>query len=107
MQRNDLDNEVEKILHSLDGVERARLSPFFYTKVKTRLQTRVEKVDRVAWTWALTAMVVLLVLNVLVMIKEDLRSNDDYGTDDIEFLTEEYSVNTFNIYEEEQLEEDE
>ncbi|UII29343.1 hypothetical protein LVD15_13210 [Fulvivirga maritima] len=107
MKKEDINNEVEKTLHSLDGIKKAELSPFFYTRVKARLQNRTEKVSTMQWTWALTAVVILLVLNVFVLIKGEVLSDDDYSNDDIEFLTQEYSVNTFDIYEEEQLEEDE
>jgi len=37
--REQIQNEVERTLESLDGLERAETTPFFYTRLMARLET--------------------------------------------------------------------
>ena len=63
-----MDNEeIEKALRSLDGIERASPSPFFSTRVQARLARRLAEKTRPSWVvrpaYALASLGLVLVLN--------------------------------------------
>ncbi len=71
----DIQRKIEDALGSLDGIQPAAPSPFFYT----RLMARIEKKEKNVWeTWsgvvsrpavALSTLVLVLFFNALVLFK--------------------------------------
>jgi hypothetical protein len=79
-QKNNMEKRIEQALSSLDGVQRATPQPFFYTRLKARLE-QTEKgvwesvssfITRPAMLIATVCMVLLL--NVAVLYKNHISS---------------------------------
>lgn len=77
----DLNKKVQDALDSLDGIQRAEIQPFFYT----RLRARMEKSPKTGWELisailarpvvAIAAIVLVVVLNFFILIREEAPSS--------------------------------
>ena len=88
--------KIEEILNSLDGINRAAIPDFFYTRLKVRMEKSLEPSIKKSWVlrpaFALTTLAALLLINAVVILKGD----DDTATNDSETLQSiaaEYSLN--------------
>ena len=94
MMDKHVDEEIEKTLESLNGIERLQSKPYFYTRLQTRL-------DRAAanpfhWQWALAGMLLILALNTVAYIKFWPGSTvDEYAMDQ---LVVEYNLEWPSLY---------
>ncbi len=95
-------SKVEEILGSLDGVKRASMPAFFYTRLKARMETPApQRPWMLRPVYALAALVVVLLINAAVILKED-HSNDNNtvaattDTDTLQSIAAEYSLNDNN-----------
>lgn len=72
-------NEIEKTLNSLDGIQRPEANPFLYKKVMNRLHRKeavvISITPRVVWQ-AVACFAIIIALNVFVC----LRSNNNENT---------------------------
>jgi hypothetical protein len=80
MKSEDLHNNIEQSLSSLDGIKRAAAPDFFYT----RLQARMEKeLTTPAWipfgkpVWLIATLLVFLVLNTMMIKQSRLSKTND------------------------------
>lgn len=68
-----IENEVEKTLRALDGIERAEPKPFLYTRLKARIEQRAESKNRVMWhlrpAYLVASLVLLVGLNVWAVVQ--------------------------------------
>ncbi len=83
MKKNPhIDEEVERTLQSIDGIERASPKPFFLTRVEARLnrQRAPEPATawafRPAWVAASLGLVLLLNLSAVVYVREQLVQHE-------------------------------
>ena len=92
--------QVEEILGSLDGSQRAAAPDFFYTRLKARMERGLEQAQSLNKSWllrpafAITALAVILLINAFVILKND--ASKDTATNDVETLQSiaaEYSLN--------------
>lgn len=78
-----MEDELEKTLHALDGMERAEPKPFLYTRIQGRLERR--RADTYSRIWQLkpayviASVALLIVLNVAAMLVYS-RSQRQSGT---------------------------
>ncbi|MEJ0103019.1 MAG: hypothetical protein WDO19_10865 [Bacteroidota bacterium] len=76
IQKNNIDQRVEETLNSLDGIQQASAGPFFYTRLKARLeQTEKSVLDAISSFISRPAMVfaticVVLLLNMIVLFRK-------------------------------------
>jgi hypothetical protein len=79
-QKNNMEKRIEETLNSLDSIQRAAPQPFFYTRLKARIE-QAEKgtwemvssfITRPAMLFATVCMV--LVLNAAILYKSHLSS---------------------------------
>lgn len=67
------EEEIEKTMQSLDGIERAKTDDFFYARLQERLQNRKTSSTRFelkpALTLAVAAVLVLLVVNIFTIVQ--------------------------------------
>ena len=94
--------KVEEILNSLDGINRAAIPDFFYTRLKARMEKSLEPSIKKSWilrpAFALTTLAAVLLINAVVILKGD-TGKDDTATNDSETLQSiaaEYSLNDNN-----------
>ena len=90
-----IERQVNKILASLDGLQRAPADPYLYQKVIGRLeQDRAGRRVNPAWAWRLAAICLLLLgLNVLSWIR--FHKTETAGTEtSVQRLYSDYISNT-------------
>ncbi len=77
-----IDEEIEKTLRSLDGIERAVPTPYFLTRAQARLNQRTAPhrlaswLFRPAWVAASLGLVLLLNVSAVVYIQERLSQHE-------------------------------
>lgn len=104
--KKDINEKIEQILHSLDGVQQAAPTPFFFTRLEARMKNKKSIWEKVSYLMARPAVAFagvafIIFLNALVIftLPNDKNQNTKQGT---ELATvDEYSqVNTnFNEFE--------
>ena len=99
--QEDIDKKIAKTLSSLDDVERAKANPFFYT----RLKAKMEEEKRGFWalftipqfSMAVASVFLLLCLNFYLMINYELNASTQ--TDEVSTFISDYQINVGDIYE--------
>lgn len=85
-----IEQEIDKIMASLDDIEQAKSRPFFYTRLEAKMQQRyipsTKIVLRPAFVWSFLALI--LVLNVGVMIHYSQKNNTSKGQNASTFAQE-------------------
>lgn len=76
-RRTDIEQKVQEALESLDGIQRAEPQPYFYTRLKARLQ----RDERTVWETigsfmsrpavVAAGLCMVVVLNVFVLFRQD------------------------------------
>lgn len=89
MKSEDIHNNIEHAMASLDGMQRAAAPDFFYT----RLQARMEKeLTTPAWipfgkpVWLIATLLVFLVMNTIAIKQSKLSNSSNYNTRDVSSL---------------------
>jgi hypothetical protein len=96
---------IDNILNSMDGISRAELSPFFYTRVQANLDKRLEPA---ASFWllvtkpavSLVTFSLLLLLNIAA-INYFIKSGKQTATQEstgIQGFAQEYNLTTTSVY---------
>jgi hypothetical protein len=92
-------NKTEEILNSLDGAQRANAPSFFYTRLKARMEKGMAIAPRSSWrlrpAFAFTALLIVLLVNALVVLKNKNNTPEVTANNDVESyqsLAAEYSV---------------
>jgi hypothetical protein len=78
--KNDIQNKVQQALDSLDGIQRAEPQPYFYTRLRARLQRN----ERTIWETmgsfmarpvvAVAGLCLILLMNAAILLRQ---SNND------------------------------
>jgi len=96
----DIEKKINSTLNSLEGLGKAEVSPFFYSKLEVRMQDELtSSIGRFAFIGNLRmSMAVLGVVLILNFASLFLLSNSDQettgGDSDIELFTQEYFSGT-------------
>ena len=77
--------EIEELLRSLEGIERATPRPFFATRTEARLEARLEQTRPQPLTWAfrplmlvgMLALILALNLSALALYRQQLSTAED------------------------------
>ncbi|MEM1406552.1 MAG: hypothetical protein AAGG59_07245 [Bacteroidota bacterium] len=89
-----LKREVDKTMGSLDGVTKLKTSPYFYARLKARMEQ--ETSWTASWKWSLAGTMVVIILNVVVMLNYSYSRVSEEEV--IEQLAIEYSSEGPSIY---------
>ncbi|MBM3412607.1 MAG: hypothetical protein FJY19_04410 [Bacteroidetes bacterium] len=76
--KQDVNNQIEKILGSLDQVNRATLSPYFYSRLRTRMEAdrqHSSKEFTLRPIFAILVLTVMLAINVYLLVNQS--GNDE------------------------------
>jgi hypothetical protein len=100
--RKPIQEEVEKTLNSLDGIQRADANPYLFTRIKARLETE----EKSFWSRALTflsrpsvavpAIVLTILINTVIFF--EFKSEKVQIPQDQAFASE-YNLSDNTIYE--------
>ena len=94
---------VERIIASLDGLQKATTPDFFYTRLVGRMQNKMEP-ERKAFfqlrpVFVTAALSIVLIVNIVSLTrlnKQSVQTNKGAG---IESFAEAYAMNTATVYE--------
>lgn len=76
-QKKTIDAKIEQVLESVDGIRRATPQPWFYARVKARLQREEKSVWEVIGSVlsrpavAMAGLAMILMLNIIVLSKQN------------------------------------
>ncbi len=96
---NDRNKKIEDILGSLDGVQKATMPDFFYTRLKARMEKGFEPASKKSWVlrpaFALTALAAVLLINAIVILNGDADKTGTIANDPDTFqsIAAEYNLN--------------
>ena len=97
---NNRNKQVDEILGSLDGSQRAAVPDFFYTRLKARMEKGLEQGQSLNKSWllrpafAITALAVVLLINAFVILKDDAtKDNSTNEVETLQSIAAEYSLN--------------
>lgn len=100
---NKKERNIENVLNSLDGIERATPGDFFYTRVSARLLDRKPSIWEtvssyiVRPTIVITGLCFIVMINIMAILLKTADTNT--ATESAEFsLVEEYSMASANYY---------
>lgn len=105
-QKPDMENNLERALDSLDGIQRATPAPYFFTRLRARLAREKEEWAGVIGfisrpVYALAIICVVLSINTWIVFKDtnDTAVNSVATTGNAGVLPEEeYNVAVTNFY---------
>lgn len=84
-KRTNMENEkrIDEIMGSLDGAARAEASPYFYSKLRARIERQPLIAPRMAWRLVL-ALALIAVINLLTLrAVNDTPAGDDASAQSI------------------------
>jgi len=76
-KRPDIGKRVEKALESLDGIKRAEPQPFFYTRLKGRLERYEKNIWELAGSYlarpvvAVVSLCLILTFNIVILVQKE------------------------------------
>jgi|SRR5687767_2162030 len=99
---NFIQQEVEKTLQSLDGVQRAEANPYLFTRIKARMKknTSWERISSFVSrpVIAFATLLLVMMINAFVVLSSD--NNEGNGTEiAITDIAEDYKLATSTNYE--------
>lgn len=97
---------VSEVMSSLDDIEMSNPAPFFYTRVKSRLDRKTETASDVGWLtaffqsqWAIASIALLMIINLsVVLYSYDLEDIPVGQTAKMEVLIDEYQLEYTSMY---------
>lgn len=95
VMNDKLKREVDKTIDSLDGVAKLKTSPYFYTRLKARMEEQ-ETSWAASWKWSLAGTILVIILNMAVMLNASYSEVSEEEV--IEQLAMEYSSQGPSIY---------
>src|SRR5690242_3005448 len=104
MENNKRNNKIEDILGSLDGVQRASVPDFFYTRLKARMEKGLEPQRQPSRflrpAYIIAGLLLILAINTAAVLKNSGSSNETAMADDTESIQQsiaaEYSITDNN-----------
>jgi hypothetical protein len=98
--------EIEDVLSSLDGIQRAKAPAFFYTRLRGRMERELESaggpIVRLLTkpVLALTLAAVILVLNATTVLEMWQQEKKAPADNTQQLIASDYSMGTYPVYEE-------
>lgn len=84
-KRNDIDRKVNETLESLNGIQKAEPAPWFFSRVKARLEREQKNIWEAAGSFvarpsiAVAGLVLILAINALAVFEKD-KAKDQLST---------------------------
>ena len=108
MTNNDfIQQEVEKTLQSLDGVQRAEANPYLFTRIKARMEknTSLEHISSFVSRPVIAFATLLLIMAINAFVLFSTGKNEGTGTGEIAVtdIADEYNSSATTIYDYENL----
>jgi hypothetical protein len=102
--KRQIEQEVDKTLDSLEGIQKAEASPYLFTRIKARL----EREEKTVWgmaisfignpTIAIAAILLVVLINASVIFKSGSGQIQPTGQDAEQLFASEYNLIDSTIY---------
>jgi inorganic pyrophosphatase/exopolyphosphatase len=92
-------NTTEEVLNSLDGIQKATMPDFFYTRLKARMEKGYEPAVPVkSWifrpAYAVAALMLVLIINAAVIFKNrETKASSNPEIESLQSIAAEYNLN--------------
>ena len=99
--KNNLQDEVEKTMESLDGLERLKANPYMFQRVQARIEEEANEKLPILRVNYLVAMIVIIIVNVLSLAyyyKDTKSEMNKPNSESIEMISKEYNINSIYNY---------
>lgn len=100
MDKN-LQDEINKTMKSIEGLERLKANPYTFQRVHARIEEEANErlpILKVNYVVALLIIVLLNVLTLAYFYKDASSVKDNVKSESIELISKEYNINTvYNI----------
>ena len=98
-------NNINEVLGSLDGIQRAKAPAFFYTRLKARLEREFDNAGPLVRlltkpALALTFAAIILVLNTAVIMQLWQQDSNLTTTDNSTMVVADYTMGAYPVYDE-------
>jgi hypothetical protein len=101
---NHTENEIDKTLSSLDGIQRAVAMPYLFTRIKARMYPAdknfwsicINFISRPAFVAA--SVLLILLINITIFSQNQGRSVQIPKQDDAQLFASEYNLSDISIY---------
>jgi len=105
-KQNNIDQEIDKTLRSLDDISQAKTDAFFYSRLQARLDNRgvltsqPESTKRYGFAFSVAAVLLLIVLNLISLTIYPQYWNDNASSDsNLNIaLTDDYELYDISYY---------
>lgn len=103
-QTPDMEQKLEKALNSLDGIQRATPSPYFYTRLRSKLASREREWSGIAGlisrpVYALAMVCTILLINTWIVVSEKQEATPVAGINiPVDQTPDEYNVAVVTFY---------
>ena len=102
--KNDRNKQIDEILGSLDGSQRASVPDFFYTRLQAKMLAQIpgeEPVAKRSWmlrpAYALTVLTGVLLINAAVILRGNTTTEEvTNDSETLQSIAAEYSLNVNN-----------
>ncbi len=101
MQHSD-ENRIDRILNSLDGISKAEMPPFFYTRLKAVMENQLLAQPKEKFAlkpvFLTLGLVVVLILNIVTLSFKANKTNAHTSNESLENFAKEYNLSGDNVY---------
>ena len=108
MENRDKENRIDRIMTSIDGLEKAAAPDFFYTRLTGRMQRELDEKRKPFFVlrpvFATAALSVLLIINIVFLTQMNTTSVKDTTKEEskpatIDAFAKAYDLNSSSLYE--------
>ena len=101
--KDHIDHEVQRTMHSLDNMERAKTDAFFYSRLQSKLQhetLQTASSPGLGFAFSVAAVILIIILNISTILigsavfSEEAQSSSNYPAE----TYDEYRVFDLNYY---------
>jgi hypothetical protein len=109
-RQSDFGKKADKALESLEGIQRAEPRPYFFTRVKARLERDEKNIWEVTGAFlarpaiAIAGLCLILAINVVILIKKDTSTTQGYTAQNTQLPEDENILAVSGAYDYENLE---
>jgi hypothetical protein len=101
--KNDINQQIEDTLNSLEGMHRAEANPFIYTRIRARIQRSRGAVERLVTlagkpAFAIMLLVVVLTTNAIVMLQSSSETTAVKQQQTQFAVADEYHLEVSSLY---------
>jgi hypothetical protein len=100
-KHNKIEEEIQKTMRSIEGLERVKANPYMFQRVQARIEEDANErmpILKVNYVVALLIIVLLNVLTLAYFYKDASNAKNSVKSESIQSISKEYNINTvYNI----------